>query len=191
MTDQCNRCISAGGGNCATCKPEKDSGKQTTNWGNHCLCEWCCPNKLENMFCICARNLDDTIESCEHDTRPYNLSPRPAPYLPLNLNFQPVCIDKPCIGQINICPVDDECDSVKQCVEHADWLKKNPDVAEQNQKIVSHYDEAIKAEERERVLDLIKLWAKPKRDGWCDNDCNRDPFEEVLHKIESLRKGEP
>jgi len=38
-------------------------------WGNHCLCEWCCPNMVECMFCICARNLDDMIEICDHDTR--------------------------------------------------------------------------------------------------------------------------
>ena len=38
-------------------------------WNNHCLCEWCCPSRIENMFCICARNFDDTIEPCEHDTR--------------------------------------------------------------------------------------------------------------------------
>ena len=43
--------------------------KPTCTWGNHCLCEWCCPNRIENMFCICARNFDDVIETCDHDTR--------------------------------------------------------------------------------------------------------------------------
>jgi hypothetical protein len=43
--------------------------REKKTWGNHCLCEWCCPNRVENMFCICARNLDETIEECSHDTR--------------------------------------------------------------------------------------------------------------------------
>jgi hypothetical protein len=37
------------------------------------------------------------------------------------------------------------------------------------------------------TLDMLESWAKPKRDGWCNNDCNRDPFEEMLKKIDALR----
>jgi len=46
-----------------------DNPCSCATWGNHCLCEWCCPNNIENMFCTCARNSDDMIEPCTHDTR--------------------------------------------------------------------------------------------------------------------------
>ena len=84
----------------------------------------------------------------------------PAPHLPISLNFQPVCIDKPCIGQIDICPVDDECDTVKQCVEHAKFLRQNPDVAEHNRKIILQHDTAI----RNATINEFYMRIKAERD---------------------------
>jgi hypothetical protein len=53
--------------------------KPECTWGNHCLSEWCCPNMIENMFCICARNYDDVIETCDHDTRLSHKDTHPIP----------------------------------------------------------------------------------------------------------------
>jgi hypothetical protein len=50
-------------------QPVTEEKHNSCTWGNHCLSEWCCPNRIENMFCICARNFDEWIEQCEHDTR--------------------------------------------------------------------------------------------------------------------------
>src|SRR5271157_3881411 len=53
-------------------------------------------------------------------------SQQPAP------QFQPICVDKPCIGLIDVCPVIDECDTVKECRAHNKFLRENPDVLKKN-----------------------------------------------------------
>ena len=123
---------------------------------------------------------------------------KPNRLFPISLDWQPICIDKPCIGQIDICPCDSECDTVKQCADHADWLRKNPDVAERNRKIILQHDAAIRKDEREKVLDFIQ--------AECNNDImyfsNKETFEDpdrsgwlkavfsIRDRVESLRQQE-
>jgi hypothetical protein len=132
---------------------------------------------------------DQWKELCEYCSA-HTSAPEPAKYLPISLDFQPICIDKPCIGQIDICPVDDECDSVKQCVEHAQWLRANPDVAERNQKIIAQHDAAIRTEAaksaREKLLNVIDHEIDQAPEDEHDEDYWRG-IAEVHRIIESLR----
>jgi len=57
------------------------------------------------------------------------------PQPPRLFEWQPCCIDKPCIGKIDICPCDGGCDTIKECVEHKRFLIENPEVAKKNAEI--------------------------------------------------------
>ena len=49
------------------------------------------------------------------------------------------------------------------------------------------HEAAIRKDEREKVLRELIAWAKPIADNYCNNDCHRDPFSEMVSKCESLR----
>lgn len=43
---------------------------------------------------------------------------------------------------------------------------------------------------RNQTLEEIIGWATPIREHWPNNDCHRDPFDDVIRKCESLRRTE-
>lgn len=50
-------------------------------------------------------------------------------------DFYPVCIDRICAGLFDVCPVIAECDMIKECKAHREFLKNNPDVIRRNAKL--------------------------------------------------------
>ena len=111
---------------------------------------------------------------------------------PRLFEWHPICIDKPCIGKIDICPCDDECDSVKQCVEHAEFLKGNPEVAKRNAEVEIHnFEERMRDYARSRPVQpqqpdaLASLKAKVMQ-RQMDVETEEGAIIEVIEKGEVL-----
>ena len=93
---------------------------------------------------------------CPNDTRTFGSFPaeHPTPE-PFEWQFQPVCVDKPCMHLFDKCPVKSECDTLKECEANWRFLQDNPNVALENERVRKEHDACIAAQAMERLADAI------------------------------------
>ena len=95
-------------------------------------------------------------QDCEYDTRIHDPVPadHPTPE-PFEWQFQPVCVDKPCMHLLYKCPVKSECDTLKECEANWAFLQENPNVALENERVRKEHDAHIGAQAMRRLADAI------------------------------------